>query len=278
MGSGGAWTSGGVSKPDWRTHRLASTPTPKPPSAPPTARPARTAVGEGLAAALLVGALAGTSPYMAPPTAHAAVAAFPPPPNGHGGRWQQGPPPPPQQQQQTTAPSFDPREEQQRRKKGKPERRYTLVQWRLALSAVAVAAARGAPGGGERESGEGGGGGGGVRTAVGGGADWAPGDTPNAAHLRSPLPSLPSGQKLAAAKACQLAGIQGGVSTMGTYIKVARPVARTAPRAPAQCSIWRVAGDARNRRREPTRGGVACAARAHRRPLLPVSSASVAGW
>ena len=95
-------------------------------------------------AALLVGALSGASPFVLPPTAHGAAAAFFSPPNGHDGQWQhrvrrsaQ------QQQQQQQGPSLDPREQEPRRKKGQPERRYTLDQWRTGLYAVAAEHARG---------------------------------------------------------------------------------------------------------------------------------------
>ena len=134
-----------MSKPDWRTHRLGPTPR-SAASALPSVREVRTGVGEGVLAALFVGALSGASPFVQPTTAHGAAAASFPPPNGHDGQWHQGPPPPQQQQQQSPAPSLDPREQQPRRKKGQPERRYTLDQWRTGLYAVAAAAARGAPG------------------------------------------------------------------------------------------------------------------------------------
>ena len=143
MGSRGAPTSGGVSKPDWRTHRLGPT-AKSAASALPSVREVRAGAAEGVLAALVVGAaLSGASPFVQPTAAHGAAAAYFPPPNGHDGQWQQGPPPPPQQQQ---VPSPDPREQQPRRKKGQPERRYTLDQWRTGLYAVAAAAARGAPG------------------------------------------------------------------------------------------------------------------------------------
>ena len=63
MGSRGAPTSAGVTKPDWRTHRLGSTPK-SAASALPSFREVRTGAAEGVIPALLIGALSGASPFV----------------------------------------------------------------------------------------------------------------------------------------------------------------------------------------------------------------------
>ena len=225
-------------------------------------------------AALFVGALSGASPFVQPTTAHGAAAASFPPPNGHDGQWHQGPPPPQQQQQQSPAPSLDPREQQPRRKKGQPERRYTLDQWRTGLYAVAAAAARGAPGvvsaraAGTGEEGA-------RRRVVGARVTRPPICHPLSPHPH-PHPCCRQARSSRRPRRASAVASRAACRPWAITSRRARPQLPTRPVAPithlhpAHRCICRVAGAARNRRREPARGDVAGAARAHCGPISSV--------